>query len=61
MTWLDFKRKVKEVTSRLTTDAVPIMFAHGETEIRPTDITVCCEMEGDKLALIIVLKEGEAK
>lgn len=58
MTWLECKRKIVEVTSRLTTEAVPIKFLRGETEIRPDDITVVCEMEGDELALIIVLKEG---
>ena len=61
MTWLEFKRKVGETTSRLTSDEVPITFLHGETEIRPTEITVGCEITGDKLALIIDLEEGEAK
>lgn len=61
MTWLEFKCKVKEVTSRLTSEAVPITFLHGETEIRPSDITVCCGVTGDKLELIIDLKEGGAK
>ena len=61
MTWLDFKRKMKETTSRLTSEAVPITFLHGDREIRPDDIMVCCEVTGDKLALIIVLKEGAAK
>lgn len=61
MTWLEFKRKVREVASRLTTDAVPITFIHGETEISPDDITVHCEETGDELALIIDLKEGEIK
>lgn len=61
MTWLEFKRKIGETTSRLKSDAVPITFLHGETEIRPIDITVGCEMTGDKLALIIDLKEGEKK
>ena len=58
MTWLEFKRKVSETTSRLTSDAVPITFLYGETEIRLDDITVGCEITGDKLALIIDLKEG---
>ena len=57
MTWLECKRKIMEVASRLTTEAVPITFMHGETEIRPDDITVVCEMEGDELALVIDLKE----
>ena len=57
MTWLEFKRKVKEVTSRLTTEAVPITLMNGETEIHPDDITVVCEMEGDELSLVIDLKE----
>ena len=61
MTWLDFKRKMKETTSRLSSEAVPITFLHGDREIRPDDIMVCCEVTGDKLALIIVLKEGGAK
>lgn len=61
MTWLEFKRKVGETTSRLSSDAVPITFLHGETEIRPTDITVGCEGAGDKIALIIDLKEGGEK
>ena len=61
MTWLEFKRKVGETMSRLTSDAVPIMFLYGETEIRPDDITIGCEMTGDKLSLIIDLIEGGAK
>lgn len=61
MTWLDFKRKMEKTTSQLTTEAVPVTFLHGVTEIRPDDITVCCEVTGDKIELIIVLKEGEAK
>ncbi|MBO7685717.1 MAG: hypothetical protein J6V72_05000 [Kiritimatiellae bacterium] len=61
MTWLEFKRKVGEATSRLTSEAVPITFLHGETEICPDDITIGCEMTGDKIALIIDLKEGGAK
>ncbi len=61
MTWLEFKCKMKETTSRLTSEAVPITFLHGDREIRPDDITVCCEVTGDELALIIVLKEGETK
>ena len=61
MTWLEFKRKVSETTSRLNSDAVPITFLYGETEIRPDDITIGCEMAGDKLALIIDLKEGGAE
>ena len=61
MTWLDLKRKMKEVTSRLTTEAVPIEFIHGDREIRPDDIMVCCEVTGDELDLIIVLKEGGKK
>ena len=61
MTWLEFKRKVKEVTSRLTTEAVPVTFLHGDMEIRPDDITVYCEVTGDKFELIIVLKEGDKK
>ena len=61
MTWLEFKRKVGETTSRLTSEAVPITFLYGETEIIPTDITIGCEMTGDKLTLIIDLKEGEKK
>ena len=60
MTWLEFKRKVGETTSRLTSEAVPITFLHGVREIRPDDITVCCEVTGNKLALTIVLKEGGA-
>lgn len=61
MTWLEFKCRVKDVTSRLTSDAMPITFLHGETEIRPDDIIIGCEITGDKLALIIDLKEGETK
>ena len=61
MTWLEFKRKVGEVTSQLTSDAVPITFLHGTTEIRPTDITIGCEITGDKLSLIIDLREGGTK
>lgn len=61
MTWLEFKRKVKDVTSRLTTDAIPVTFLHGVMEISPDDITVCCGVTGDKLSLIIVLKEGGDK
>ena len=61
MTWLELKRKINKITSRLNTDAVPIEFFHGDMEIRPDDITVCCEVTGDKLALIIVLKEGGTK
>lgn len=58
MTWLEFKRKVEETTSRLSSEAVPITFFHGDMEVSPDDITVCCEVTGDELALIIVLKEG---
>ena len=58
MTWLEFKCKVKETTLRLSSEAVPITFLHGETEIHPTDITVCCGVTGDELELIIKLKEG---
>ena len=61
MTWLEFKRKVGETTSRPTSEAVQITFLYGETEIRLDDITVGCEITGDKLALIIDLKEGGAK
>lgn len=61
MTWLEFKRKVGEVTSQLTSDAVPITFLHDEKEIHPTDITVVCEDAGDNLTMIIDLKEGETK
>ena len=61
MTWLEFKRKVSEVTSGLTSDEVPITFLHGETEIRPTGITIGCEITGDKLSLIIDLREGGDK
>lgn len=61
MTWLECKRKIMETASRLTSEAVPIVFLHGEAEIRPTDITVGCEMTGDSLTLIIDLKEGETK
>ena len=61
MTWLEFKRKVREVASRMTSDEVPITFLHGETEIKPDDIAVCCEVTGDQLELIIKLKEGERK
>lgn len=60
MTWLEFKRTVRETTSRLTSEAVPIVFLHGEAEIRPTDITVGCEITGDDIALIVDLKEGGA-
>lgn len=60
MTWLEFKRKVKEVTSRLSSEEVPVTFIHGDREIEPDGITVCCEETGGKLALIIVLKEGGA-
>jgi hypothetical protein len=61
MTWLEFKLKVKETTLRMSSEAVPITFIHGDREISPDDIMVCCEETGDKLALIIVLKEGEIK
>ena len=61
MTWLEFKRRVEETTSRLKSEAVPITFLCGEREVSPTDITVCCEVTGDKIELIIVLKEGEKK
>lgn len=61
MTWLEFKRKVKETTLRMSTDAVPITFIHGDKEISPDDITVYCEVTGDKIALIINLKEGGDK
>lgn len=61
MTWLELKRRINEITSRLNSDEVPIEFRHGVTEICPTDITVCCGVADDKLALIIVLKEGETK
>lgn len=61
MTWLEFKRKIEETTSRLKSNAVPIAFLHGETEISPDDIIVCCGVTGDKLELIIKLKEGETK
>ena len=61
MTWLEFKCKVKETTLRLSSEAVPITFLHGDREISPDDITVVCEMEGDKLTLIIDLKEGGEK
>lgn len=61
MTWLEFRLKVKEVTSRLSSEAVPIEFMHGVDNICPTDINVCCGVTGDKLALIIVLKEGGDK
>jgi hypothetical protein len=57
MTWLEFKHKVGETASRLTTDAVPITFLFGETEIHPEDIAVGCEITGNKLVLIIDLKE----
>lgn len=58
MTWLEFKRKVGEMTSRLTSEAVQVTFLHGETEIRPDDITIGCDTAGDRLTLIIDLKEG---
>jgi hypothetical protein len=61
MTWLEFKRKIEETTSRLTSEAVPISFLYGETEIHPDDIIIGGEITGDKLALIIDLKEGGAK
>lgn len=61
MTWLEFKRKVGDVASRLTSDAVPITFLHGGSEIYPRDIKVECETVGDRLTLIIDLKEGGAK
>lgn len=56
MTWLEFKRKVGDVTSRLSSEAVPITFMHGEMEIRPDDITIECDITGDKLSL-----KGETK
>ena len=61
MTWLEFERKVREVASRLTTEAVPITFIHVDREISLDDITVCCEETGDELAMIIKLKEGGDK
>ena len=60
MTWLEFKCRVKDVTSRLTSDEVPITFLYGDREIIPDDITVCCGATGDKIELIIDLKEGGA-
>lgn len=32
MTWLEFKCKVNETTSRLTSEAVPITFLHGDRD-----------------------------
>ena len=61
MTWLEFKRRINEITSRLNSEEVQIEFRHGVTEICPDDITVCCEVTGEKLALLIVLKEGGDK
>lgn len=61
MTWLEFKRKVRDVALRLSSEEVPITFIHGDMEIRPDDIAVCCEVMGDSLALTIILKEGETK
>lgn len=61
MTWLEFKRKVGKVVEGLSSDAVPITFLHGKTEIHPTDIIVGCEKVGDNLTLIIDLKEGGVK
>ena len=61
MTWLEFKLKVKETTLRLSSEAIPVTFLYGDREISPDDITVCCEVTGDELALVINLKEGEAK
>lgn len=61
MTWLEFKLKVKETTLRLSSEAVPITFIHGDKEISPDDVTVCCEVIGDELELIIKLKEGGDK
>lgn len=61
MTWLEFKRKIGVTTSRLTSEAVPISFLCGEAEIHPTDITIGCDITGDKLTLIIDLKEGGAE
>ena len=61
MTWLEFKLKVEETTSRLSSEAVPITFIHDETEISPDDIIVCCGVTGDKIELIIDLKEGGNK
>ena len=58
MTWLEFKRKVNAIASRLSSDEVPISFLHGETEICPHDITVECDTTGDIPTLIIDLKEG---
>lgn len=59
MTWLEFKCKVKETTLRMSSEAVPITFIHGDTEIHPDDITIRCECgaTGDVLALVIDLKE----
>lgn len=61
MTWLEFKLKVKETTLRLTSEAVPITFAHAGRVVSPDDITVCRRVAGDKIELVIDLKEGEAK
>lgn len=58
MTWLEFKCKVKETTLRLSSEAVPITFMHGNRKISPDDITVCCKETGDGLALIVFLKES---
>lgn len=59
MTWLEFKLKVKETTLQLSSEAVPLIFIHGDREISPDDITVRCEGEatGDVFALVIDLKE----
>lgn len=61
MTWLEFKRKIGETTSRLTSEAVPVTFLYGEREIYPDDITVGCETTGDNLMLVVDLKEGGEK
>ena len=61
MTWLEFKLKVKETTLRLTSEAVPITFAHAGRVVSPDDITVCCRVAGDNISLIIDLKEGGDK
>lgn len=60
MTWLEFRLKVGETTSLLTSEAVPVIFTHGDREISPDDITVRCEggATGDVFALVIDLKES---
>lgn len=51
MTWLEFKLKVKETTLRMSSEAVPITFLHGETANKP---------EFEELAAIVTMTYAES-